>query len=90
MTNNSHPQSGQSVTLDTHHATVRGETRFACGDAVRYVGPDAAKPVNRTLLAPYGAHADIMDFRRYDGFDRAEVMTTRGSRIVPVACLERV
>lgn len=64
--------------------------RFRCGEAVRYIGPDAEQPVNRTILAPYGAHADILSFRRYEGFGSAEVMTSRGSRSVAVEHLAPV
>ena len=77
--------------MDTIPApATQTETRFVCGEAVRYIGPDAEKPVNRTILAPYGAHADILSFRRYEGFGQAEVMTSRGSRSVPVEHLARV
>lgn len=75
-------------TMTNPAATI--EHRFVCGEAVRYIGPDAEKPVNRTILAPYGPHADIMSFRRYEGFGRAEVMTSRGSRSVAVEHLARV
>lgn len=77
--------------MDTIPApAAQTETRFGCGEAVRYIGPDAEKPVNRTILAPYGPHADILSFRRYEGFGQAEVMTSRGSRSVPVEHLARV
>lgn len=73
-------------------ATVATETapRFRCGEAVRYIGPDAEQPVNRSVLAPYGAQADILSFRRYEGFGSAEVMTSRGSRSIPLEHLAPV
>lgn len=73
-------------------APTAAETQdhFVCGEAVRYIGPDAEKPVNRTILAPYGANADILSFRRYEGFGHAEVMTSRGSRSVAVEHLAKV
>lgn len=76
----------------TASAPIAAQTapRFSCGEAVRYIGPDAEQPVNRTILAPYGANADILSFRRYEGFGHAEVMTSRGSRSVAVEHLVRV
>lgn len=80
--------------MDTATAPTAGTTetapRFRCGEAVRYIGPDAERPVNRSILAPYGAHADMLSFRRYEGFGHAEVMTSRGSRSVAVEHLARV
>lgn len=70
--------------------TAQTAPRFRCGEAVRYIGPDAEQPVNRTILAPYGAHADILSFRRYEGFGSAEVMTSRGSRSIAVEHLAPV
>lgn len=53
------------------------EDRFRCGERVRYIGPDAAQPVNRTILAPYGTYADLMSFRRYEGFGHAKKWPNR-------------
>lgn len=80
--------------MDTTTASVPTATetqdRFVCGEAVRYIGPDAEKPVNRTILAPYGPNPDLLSFRRYDGFGHAEVMTSRGSRSIAVEHLAKV
>ncbi len=75
--------------MDTTTST-HGTDRFICGEALRYTGPDAEEAVNRTVLAPYGPNADVVSFRRYDGFGVAEVMTSRGSRMVAVEHLVRV
>ena len=55
---------------------------FAFDEALRYTGEAHVAPVNRTITAPYGAFHDVVAFRGYVGPEHAEVLTTRGSRIV--------
>lgn len=55
---------------------------FTIDQALAYLGDRETAPINRTITAPYGAHHDVVSFRGYVGPDHAEVMTSRGSRIV--------
>lgn len=62
--------------------------QFTVGQSLTYLGDRDVAPVNRTIAAPYGGNEFVVSFRRHLDNDHAEVMTTRGSRNVPVAMLE--
>ncbi|HLS32612.1 MAG TPA: hypothetical protein VK039_03400 [Brevibacterium sp.] len=57
---------------------------FTAGQPLRYTGEADVAPINRTVTAPYGANHDAVSFRRHVSLELAEVMTTRGSRIVDI------
>jgi len=63
---------------------------FTINQTLEYLGDRDVAPVNRTVAAPYGGNEFIVAFRRLIDNGYAEVMTTRGSRNVPVSMLAAV
>lgn len=78
-----------SMNTQTETNHTDNTTPFAFDEALRYTGEAPVAPVNRTITAPYGAHHDIVSFRKYTDPDHAEVLTTRGTRIVQTQHLTR-